>query len=278
MGISGGCPANLDCVAYSTPSGAPGSNKNGYFGGKMIGCGTWSMHNLYLQGRHAGNTTMLREVLFPMLRAFVQVYNHHKFTEEDGQLHLPYTSSPEYPKQVPGNDTNYDVALFRWGAATLLELASEFDIADPLVPEWTAIVGTLTPGPIDSGGSYMVNSMTPFNVAHRHFSHLFHIYPLHVLAYGDSTSANTLITTSLDKWTALTCGSEGVCPNGFTYDGAASMSALIPGRAAAAVGNLTQFVVKSGKVRDVLRVSARARLLPLASLTRLCCCVQSLTF
>lgn len=76
----------------------------------MIGCGTWIMHNLYLQGRTEGNSTMLKQMLFPMLRAFVQVYNHHRFIDSDGVMHLPYTNSPEYPKQLPGNDTNYDVA------------------------------------------------------------------------------------------------------------------------------------------------------------------------
>ena len=53
---------------------------------------------------------MLKQVLFPMLRAFVQVYNHHRFIDDDDVMHLPYTNSPEYPKQLPGNDTNYDIA------------------------------------------------------------------------------------------------------------------------------------------------------------------------
>lgn len=51
----------------------------------------------------------------------------------------------------------------------------------------------------------------------------------------------------MDRWTGLTCKSNE-CPNGFTYDGAASMSALL-GRPEAAVGNLTGFLL-SGKVHD----------------------------
>ena len=68
------------------------------------------VHLRYMQGRTEGNSTMLKQVLFPMLRAFVQVYNHHRFIDDDDVMHLPYTNSPEYPKQLPGNDTNYDVA------------------------------------------------------------------------------------------------------------------------------------------------------------------------
>ena len=184
-----------------------------------------------------------------MLKAFIQVYNHHKLQlgESEGSLHLPFTNSPEYPAQKSGNDTNYDVALFKWGASTLLELSSEFNIVDKLIPEWQIIVKTLTPGPIDSDGSYMVNSNTPFSVPHRHFSHLFHIYPLHLTTYDGSDADRALVQRSLDKWTGLTC-KGGACPHGFTFDGAASMSAMIPGREDAAAGNLTYFVLRSGKV------------------------------
>ena len=36
-----------------------------------------------------------------------------------------------------------------------------------------------------------------------------------------------LAETSLDHWTGLTCGSDYACPNGFTFDGASSMSTLL---------------------------------------------------
>ena len=60
MAIGGNCPADLDCPSYSTPGAGSTEEKTGYFGGKMIGCGTGTMHNLYLQGRHEGNATMLK--------------------------------------------------------------------------------------------------------------------------------------------------------------------------------------------------------------------------
>ena len=115
MAIGGACPADLSCKSYGTPHKV--DPVKGYFGGAMIGCGTWSMchsgshnqffkagkrgahfftkarrhyctptqgtnavlsgggpdpplhlgsrHNLYLQARHEGNATMLKDVLFP---------------------------------------------------------------------------------------------------------------------------------------------------------------------------------------------------------------------
>ena len=108
------------------------------------------------------------------------------------------------------------------------------------------MVNRLTPGPIDpgsvgKGGGYMVDSKTPFLVLHRHFSHAFHIYPLHLVTY-DYAGNRSLIQKTLDNWVSLTCRDHPWhCPNGYTFTGAASMSALM-GRTEAAVGNLTAFV------------------------------------
>eukprot|EP00035_Acanthoeca_spectabilis_P008019 m.147484 g.147484 ORF g.147484 m.147484 type:complete len:257 (+) comp14182_c0_seq4:2240-3010(+) len=87
----------------------------------------------------------------------------------------------------------------------------------------------------------MVNDKQGFDISHRHFSHLFHVYPLKL---EDPKSA--LATTSLDRWTGLTCGSVGGCPNGFTFDGAASMSGMA-GRQDDAAAFMIGFLL-SGKV------------------------------
>ena len=38
-----------------------------------------------------------------------------------GKLHLPFAESPEYAN---ANDTNFDLALFRWGVGVLLHVAN----------------------------------------------------------------------------------------------------------------------------------------------------------
>ena len=36
-----------------------------------------------------------------------------------------------------GNDTNYDLALLRWGLITVLDIASTYAYDDPYIPAWT---------------------------------------------------------------------------------------------------------------------------------------------
>lgn len=152
----------------------------------------------------------------------------------------PHTS-PEYPyPKGPTNDTHYDLALFAWGARTLMALDAEFSIDDPQLPYWTRVTTSLAPYPISQQGhGYNVSLGVGFDVSHRHFSHLFALFPLHNVVYedvdGGSPASRDLFARSLDRWTGLTCsGGAGPCPNGFTSDGAASLSALMGSNASRA--------------------------------------------
>lgn len=152
----------------------------------MIGDGPWVMHNLYQYAIRTPNTTALTELVYPLLRAQTQMYLNITFLA-DGAYHLPPTNSPEYPKQLVGNDTNYDIALFAWSLRTLIGLAHAFFPTEPRLGVWEDVATRLTPGPIDTGG-YMVNNATSFSVSHRHFSHAFHVYPLRLLDFADPTA------------------------------------------------------------------------------------------
>jgi alpha-L-fucosidase 2 len=218
--------------------------------GQQLGNPTWIAHNLLQHAAFTANTTMLRQLVFPFLRGTVNTYLAFAVNGSDGLIHLPPTASPEYPyPHGPGNDTNYDMSLFKWGAQTLLRITAQLAIEDPLIPRWNDVLVRLAPFPTNEYG-YMVDSVNGFDIGHRHFSHLFSIFPLHLTTWDDADGGTPqtrdLITRSLDRWTGLTCtGGPGrdLCPNGFTFDGATSMSALIPGRAPAAAGNVTGFIV-----------------------------------
>jgi alpha-L-fucosidase 2 len=201
--------------------------------GAMLGNFPWIMHNLYSHASFTGNYTMLREVVFPLLKGAVNVYKAFSFIGEDGLIHLPASYSPEYPyPSGPTNDTHYDLALFFWGAKTLIQLNTQFSLNDPLLPYWQSVLATLTPYPTDINHGYNVSLGVGFNVLHRHFSHLFALFPLHNVVWDDkdggSQASRDVFEKSLDRWTSLTClSSTSKCPNGFTFDGAISLSALM---------------------------------------------------
>jgi alpha-L-fucosidase 2 len=178
----------------------------------------WTMHNYWLHYRHNMDQTMLRERLFPVLKASVNYLLHQLTPGKDGKLHLPEATSPEYPKPAP--DTNYDHALLRWGCQTLLAIDKRLALGDPLAARWRDTLARLAPYPVGDTG-YLIGRDQPLAVSHRHFSHLLMIYPLHLVT-GQTPAERALIEKSLAHW----IGFEGAL-EGYSFVGASAISSLL---------------------------------------------------
>lgn len=148
--------------------GSPGS-------GAETGDLTWALHNVWLSYRHSMDKSLLRDTIYPVLRRAINYYLHFLAPGSDGKLHLPSTLSPEYPV-VPPQDTNYDLALIRWGCRTLIDSAELLGIDDESKPRWQEVLAKLTPYPVDDNG-FMIGADTPYAQSHRHYSHLLMVYP-----------------------------------------------------------------------------------------------------
>ncbi|MFE4060544.1 Tat pathway signal sequence domain protein [Streptomyces sp. NPDC059096] len=207
---SSGVGRSSDMFATRTV-GTPGS-------GAEVGDLTWALHNVWLSYRHTMDETLLRDTLFPLLRRAVNYYLHFLAPGSDGKLHLPSTLSPEYPV-VPPQDTNYDLALIRWGCRTLLDASARLGVDDPLRPRWQEVLARLTPYPTDRNG-FMIGADTPYAQSHRHYSHLLMVYPLYLVNW-DQPENRELIEKSLVHWHALTGAHRG-----YSYTGAASLYAM----------------------------------------------------
>jgi len=181
-----------------------------------VGNLTWALHNVWLSYRHTMDERILRDVVFPLLRRTINYYRHFLAPGDDGKLHLPPTFSPEYGVNAP--DCNYDLALIRWGCATLLESARLLRIDDPLRPAWRDILTRLVDYPVDENG-YMIGAGVPFAKSHRHYSHLLMVYPLYERTW-EQPDQRDLIDRSLQHWISF----EGAL-QGYTFTGAASISA-----------------------------------------------------
>jgi hypothetical protein len=178
----------------------------------------WTMHNYWLHYRHTMDQAMLRQRLFPVLKASVSYVMHQLTTGTDGRLHLPEAVSPEYPKMAP--DTNYDHALLRWGLQTLLAIDQRLRLGDPLAARWRDTLARLAPYPVGDSG-YLIGRDQPLAVSHRHFSHLLMIYPLHLVT-GQTPDERALIEKSLAHW----IGFEGAL-QGYSFVGASAISSLL---------------------------------------------------
>jgi hypothetical protein len=209
---------------------------------------TWALHNYWLQYRYSGDERLLLGAqtngtggLYPKLKRAIGYYLHLLSPGGDGKLHLPLCLSPEYPNpHGSGNalvhDSNYDLSLLRWGLNTLIASDARFNLNDPMVEKWRDTLKRLTPNPVDDNG-YRVGSDQPFAVSHRHFSHLFAIYPLHLV---DSQSAKDrpLIEKSLAHWASMPKAWRG-----YSYTGASAMSSWL-GRGDEALKYMQAFLDK----------------------------------
>ena len=180
----------------------------------QMGLLLWACHNCWLHYRHTMDDKVLREDLFPLLKRAVNYYFHFITEDEEGRLHLPKTFSPEY-KHKMGSDSNFDLALLRWGCTALIEACQRLDINDPLLPEWRNVLLNLTDYPTDSKG-YMIAEDVPFAQRHRHFSHLLMLYPLY-LVNADQAGADEIALKSVNHWQSF-----GV-RHGYALTGASSM-------------------------------------------------------
>ncbi len=179
----------------------------------------WICHNYWLQFRFTMDDQLLDGRLFPLLRDAVAFYLHSILRGEDGWLHLPPTYSPETSTT---RDCNYDLALLRWGAETLLVISSRLGVDDPDAAQWREISKKLVPYPTDEHGYRVGADLTA--QAHRHFSHLLMIYPLHLVTWDD-LGARALIRTSVDYW--LSASASEKAQTGFTLAVGASMRATM---------------------------------------------------
>jgi alpha-L-fucosidase 2 len=179
----------------------------------------WALHNYWLHYRHTMDEGQLRRLL-PVLRRSMSFYLHLLAEGADGRLHLSRGMSPEYDTRADHPDCTIDVALLRWGLETIVENNRRLGLEDPRDAEWRRTLERLAPYPVNANG-LMVAGDTPYATSHRHYSHLFPIFPLYLLRW-DRPADRDLIERSFDHWMSLPERFRG-----YSWTGAASIAASI---------------------------------------------------
>ena len=157
----------------------------------LVGDLPWVLNNAWSQYRYSMDDEMLRKKIYPLLRRSVNFYLHMVEKGEDGRYHLPPTYSPESGVH---DDSNFDLALFKWGCLTLLKASKQLGIDDPLIPRWREMASELIDFPADENG-FRYGSKETSPVSHRHLSHLLMIYPLYLVNIEQKGSGKVLEDT-----------------------------------------------------------------------------------
>ena len=194
----------------------------------------WCLQVLRQVAVHSANATIDTEVLWPLLGRALQFHAHlhSSNASSSGGIHLVPTFSPEYPGPAFA-DCNYDLSLYRWGLQLALQLASEYGLPSPHLADWAATLSALAPPPVDPVTDTLeIYAGHPYATPHRHFSHLFSIWPLRLV---DAANASQMTTArnSINLWLATPE------QDSMFYRPAASAMNVLLGQRAAAFDNIT---------------------------------------
>ncbi len=200
---------------------------------EMVGCLPWLLNNVWLHYRYSMDEEILQETVLPLLRRSINFYRHLLFEGEDGKLHLPPTFTPETGLD---SDSNFDLALLKWGCKRLLEICEILDIDDPLKDEWRKILDLSVDYSVDEMG-YMRGRERSAPLDHQHMSHLMMIYPLYLENIDNCEDAG-LLEKSVRNFQPVTMPKMG-----------ASQSS--PAAAALGLGNLALERMNDILYRDV---------------------------
>jgi len=188
-----GRTCSYDLLAPLDPSTA---ESNCYEVGNLA----WTLFYWYRQCRAYGDDEAMRDRLFPLLKASVAIFFHIRRTNPDGTYSLPETASPEYSFQGVGPNTNYDLANLRQALNELIEIDEKFSINDPMLPQWKDFLEKMPDFQYSDETGFKVSETTEFlHTDHRHFSHLFLIYPYHMLDWNDA-EARAKAEFSIGRW------------------------------------------------------------------------------
>lgn len=185
--------------------------------GEEHGLLMWTMLYYWKYCLYNQDTERMKNKFFPLMKLAVNYYRYLLTEGEDGYLHMPVSYSPEYGEAA---DCNFELALLRWGCATLIKSAELCQIEDPLVDESRRILERLAPYPQDQDG-FMIGKEVKLTYGHRHYSHLLMLYPLANLPLDVPENAE-LAKRSILYWLSFKGGYQG-----YTYTGASSMSTLL---------------------------------------------------
>ena len=158
---------------------------------------------------------ILRDRIYPFLLGVARLYEGIAEDGSDGQLHIPLTHTPEIFEDgylMFGKDSTFILSSLRFilrkivRYSELLEESEEFS-------HWQSFLELLAPEPISDKGFELFPGQY-LHCSHRHFSHLFPIYPLG-LVDRKVREDNHLMQASLDQ--VLRFGYTGFTSWSFPY-------------------------------------------------------------
>lgn len=198
----------------------------------------WLAWLVWLRWRYSMDTEWLADTGYPIVSEIFKFYRANLVEGDDGYLHVPLSSSPEYRENKPEawcKDPNIDLALIRRCCDWVVEMEEALGKAD-LSPLAREVRRKLVPYALTAGKALCLWPGKPLDESHRHPSHLMAVHPAMDLTMEEDDDTRQIIDASLEHYFAL----GQYLWAGHTYAQMASFAAVV-GRAEFAYDCLRQF-------------------------------------
>ena len=153
----------------------------------------------------------LRDKIYPFVERVLHLYQGIAFEKEDGYLHIPFTTSPEVDRD--GHMLLADDATFTLSCLHYLcrKMEGYAQVLGQDGSGWKAFGGRLAPVKTNEKGLPLFDGIDVF-ASHRHFCHLFPIYPLCEEAHNEvaQRSLDTAINQGFLEFAAFSCPYLGI--------------------------------------------------------------------
>ncbi len=178
---------------------------------------TWMLQNCYDYYEYSGDTDMLKNTIYPMLKEQVLMYQD-LLKEYNGRLVMPITQSPEMGTITAGN--TYEQSLIWQLYADTIEAANLLGADSDQITVWQETINKLKPIEIGDSGQVKewynettINSVNNTS-SHRHLSNLLGLYPGNLFDTEEEIEAAKV---SLNNKNFGRVGTPGNPEGGWTY-------------------------------------------------------------
>lgn len=197
----------------------------------------WLCHLIKRHCDYTGDRDFLKQKAYPYIRECAKMILALLVRDENGELVLPLSSSPEiYGNSIKAwlkPNSNYDLALMRCLFGELSELSETLGLEEDR-RLWAGTLSSLAQLAIDEDGCLKLSREERLRESHRHFSHLMSIHPLRLLRYDDERDKR-IIDASIRDLEKL--GTEEYCGYSFAW-----------------LANLYTVAQNGEKARDTLKI------------------------
>ncbi len=164
--------------------------------GQEISNLAYTLSYVWQQYSNTMDDNLLKEKIFPLMKGHFNLYASYWRLDEKGTIHFDKTRSPE---TGVFNDSSYTLASVKWLAKKIIWTNEHLALQDPVAEQAKYLLNNVVNYPQNNQKGILLGQYSPLKKSHRHWSHLFLIYPYLEYTYDDKEQAQ-IIDKSLDYW------------------------------------------------------------------------------